>query len=57
MKAVLRNGWLAEGGIICAEVESKLDLPPEADHADLELIANRAYGQTRILLWTTEESE
>ena len=57
MKAVLRNGWLAEGGIICAEVEAKLALPPEADHSELELIANKAYGQTRILIWTTGENE
>lgn len=57
LKAVLRNGWLAEGGIISAEVESKLALPPEAEHDELELIANKAYGQTRILLWTIGENE
>ncbi len=56
LKAVLRTGWLAAGGFVCAEVESKLALPAEADHPDLELLANRAYGQTRILLWTTRES-
>lgn len=56
LTAVLRFGWLAEGGFICAEVESKLPLPPEAEHPELELIANRAYGQTRILLWTTREN-
>ncbi len=56
LSAVLRNGWLAEGGFVCAEVEAKLPLPPETEHPDLECIANRAYGQTRILLWTGTES-
>ena len=50
--AVLRKGWLREGGIINAEIERGLDLDPETAFPPLECIADREYGQTRVILWT-----
>ena len=50
--AVLRKGWLREGGIINAEVERGIDCDPDADFPPLECIADREYGQTRVVLWT-----
>lgn len=54
MHNVLKFRWLAEGGIIVAEVEAKLALPQEAEHPQLDLLVNRAYGQTRILVWSAK---
>lgn len=50
--AVLRHGWLRKGGVINAEVESGLRFDPEGDFPSLECIADRIYGQTRVVLWT-----
>lgn len=49
LTAVVKGGWLAEGGILAAEVESGLRVP---EHATLLPLMDRSYGQTRILLWT-----
>lgn len=48
----INNGWIVEGGIINAEVEAKLPFDPEKAHKRLELVADRSYGQTRVILWT-----
>lgn len=53
LKSLLRQGWLAEGGWLIAEVEPKLVLRPEAT-AGLTEITERLYGQTRILVWTRD---
>jgi 16S rRNA (guanine966-N2)-methyltransferase len=50
--AILRNGWLQEGGVINAELESRLKFAPEEAHPALSCIADRTYGQTRVVLWT-----
>lgn len=50
--AVLRHGWLREGGVINAEVESGLRFDPEGEFPSLKCIADRTYGQTRVVLWT-----
>lgn len=50
--AVLRKNWLREGGVLNAEVESGLDLDPEAAFPPLRCIADREYGQTRVVLWS-----
>lgn len=50
--AILRKGWLAPGGIINAEVESGHKFDPEKEHPELEVAADRRYGQTRVILWT-----
>lgn len=55
LRKCVANGFVAEDGMIVAEVEAAVD--PDADlTADMEekgifLDVNRLYGQTRILLW------
>ena len=51
LSKVLRLDWLAEDGFICAEIEAGLDVPDTPEGLDIELVVNRTYGQTRILLW------
>lgn len=51
INAVLRKNWLTNGGVINAEVERTLALDPDADFPPLECIADRTYGQTRVVLW------
>lgn len=51
IKAVLRKDWLIDGGVINAEVERTITLDPDADFPPLECIADRTYGQTRVVLW------
>ncbi len=48
--ALLRHHWLAERALIVAEVEAAVKDLPEVD-SSLELLVNRTYGQTRILIW------
>ncbi len=50
--AVLRHNWLREGGVINAEIERGLDLDPDTAFPGLECLADREYGQTRVVLWT-----
>ena len=52
LTAVIRKNWLREGGVINAEVERGVDFDPEADFPPLACIADREYGQTRVVLWT-----
>lgn len=49
---VLRKGWLREGGMLNAEIERKLPLDPETAFAPLTCLADRTYGQTRVIVWT-----
>ena len=49
LRAVIRGGWLKEGGMFAAEVEAGLSVP---DQTSLLTLMDRSYGQTRILLWT-----
>lgn len=50
LAAMLRMGWLAEDGCLAAEIETEAELEPDV-HEDLELLTDKSYGQTRILLW------
>jgi 16S rRNA (guanine966-N2)-methyltransferase len=52
LAALLKNGWVAPGGVINAEVEKRARFSPGKFPGELELAVDRAYGQTRILLWT-----
>ena len=52
LKAVVRNGWLAPDGIINAELEGRLKFNPEEAHPELACVADRKYGQTRVVLWS-----
>lgn len=52
LAALVNNRWVAEGGLVNAEVEARRRFDPEKAHPLLELAADRAYGQTRVILWT-----
>lgn len=51
LRTLRAKGWLAPAGLVLAEVEDKVALPDEDALPGLELLADRLYGQTRILLW------
>ncbi|MCL1889295.1 MAG: 16S rRNA (guanine(966)-N(2))-methyltransferase RsmD [Desulfovibrionaceae bacterium] len=51
LKAVLRRGWLKEGGFLNAELENGFKFDPGQADPLLALEADRHYGQTRLLLW------
>lgn len=57
IKTLLRNGWLAEYGILNAEIEGNLKFDPNKEHPDLEVVADRRYGQTRLVLWSIKKTE
>lgn len=48
---LLRHGWVREGAFVTAEVEAKLPYDPKKNHENLELLTERTFGQTRILIW------
>lgn len=52
LKAIMKRGWLAESGIINAEIEAGLKMAPESEHPELTVLADRRYGQTRVVLWS-----
>lgn len=54
LNTLLRNGWVREGGIVTAEVESSIAYKAEDAHPQLELLTERSFGQTRVLLWTVQ---
>jgi 16S rRNA (guanine966-N2)-methyltransferase len=60
LAAVLDNGWAADEGFILAEIEARprqgAVFDPACDHR-LEPLVDRAYGQTRILLWRTTQKQ
>lgn len=49
LHALIGQGWLAPGAFVTAEVEreARLDAP-----GSLNLVADRLFGRTRILIWT-----
>jgi len=51
LEKALKNGWVADGAFVLAEVETAVEAPNEGPIADMELVTDREYGQTRILLW------
>ncbi|MFI3272871.1 MAG: 16S rRNA (guanine(966)-N(2))-methyltransferase RsmD [Pseudomonadota bacterium] len=55
LKSVMRNSWLADDGLIIAEVERGLAFDAEKVHEELELLVDRLYGQTRIVIWAKIE--
>lgn len=51
LEKALKNGWIADGALVLAEVEDAIKPPEEGLVAEMELLTDREYGQTRILLW------
>lgn len=51
LERITAGGWLAPEGILVAEVEARLAIDTGFSGPGLELLADREYGQTRILLW------
>lgn len=51
LDSALENGWLADGGFVLAEVEAQVEPPHSVLIDELNLLSNKLYGQTRILLW------
>ncbi|BCS86999.1 16S rRNA (guanine(966)-N(2))-methyltransferase RsmD [Pseudodesulfovibrio sediminis] len=51
LEKALKNGWIASGAFVLAEVETAIEAPTEGPIADMELLTDREYGQTRIFLW------
>ena len=51
LEKALKKGWVADGALVLAEVETNVEAPTEGPIAEMELLTDREYGQTRILLW------
>jgi len=51
LEKALENNWFAQGAFILAEVEAQVHAPTEGPLSALNLLTDREYGQTRILLW------
>lgn len=56
LRTLIRKGWLAQEGIIAAEVEARTPFDAATAHPQLTLLAERFFGQTRILLWMQAKS-
>ncbi|GAB6886904.1 16S rRNA (guanine(966)-N(2))-methyltransferase RsmD [Desulfothermus okinawensis JCM 13304] len=50
IKKLIKNNWVIENGFIVSEVEQEVEI--EKEIPETNLIVNRKYGQTRILIWT-----
>ncbi|MGE4299386.1 MAG: 16S rRNA (guanine(966)-N(2))-methyltransferase RsmD [Desulfovibrionaceae bacterium] len=48
---VVRHGWLAPEALILAEIEAGLRYDPALADPSLTVVTDRAYGQTRIVIW------
>jgi 16S rRNA (guanine966-N2)-methyltransferase len=56
LAGIIAAGLLAPGGVIAVEIEAAVAFDP-ADAPDaLTVVTDRAYGQTRIILWTPCET-
>lgn len=49
---LIAGGLVAPGGVVVAEIESGFELTEEAVPDTLSVLADREYGQTRIMVWT-----
>lgn len=52
LRGLMKNGWLADGAMILAELEVREPLPEGPEFESLEQEVNRTYGQTRIVAWS-----
>ncbi len=51
LQALLRQWWVQEGSIVTAEIESSVTFDSENAHPQLEVLTERSFGQTRVILW------
>ncbi|CCH47591.1 16S rRNA (guanine(966)-N(2))-methyltransferase RsmD [Pseudodesulfovibrio piezophilus] len=51
LEKALEKSWIADGAFVLAEVETSVLPSADGRIADMELLTDREYGQTRILLW------
>lgn len=51
LEKALTNGWISDGAFVVAEVETAVTPPEDGAVAQMELLTDREYGQTRILIW------
>lgn len=56
LAGILANDLLAPGGVIAAEIEATAVLQAGDVPDALHCLVDRAYGQTRILLWTRSDT-
>jgi len=52
LSALVGRGWVGANSLVNAEVEARRAFDPEKAHPELELLSDRTYGQTRVILWT-----
>ncbi len=51
LTALMRQGWVQEEGIITAEIETAVKFDSEKAHPQLEVLTERNFGQTRVIIW------
>lgn len=51
---LMRNNWVSSGAMIFAEIEKHLAVDVQNVHKDLELIVDKVFGQTRVLIWKNQ---
>ncbi len=51
LERIVQNNWLAKDGYLIAEVEAGLKFSCDRQNEGLDLVIDRDYGQTRILIW------
>ncbi|NDV19782.1 16S rRNA (guanine(966)-N(2))-methyltransferase RsmD [Pseudodesulfovibrio sp. JC047] len=51
LEKALQKGWIAPGALVLAEVETAVKAPTEGPIAEMDVLTDREYGQTRIFLW------
>lgn len=55
LQALVKHFWLSPGALVNAEVEARVPCHPETAHPSLIPLADRAYGQTRVVLWALNQ--
>ena len=53
--ALLNNRWVLPGAVINAEVETRRRFDPQTVHPGGDVLADRTYGQTRVILWNVNQ--
>ncbi|MFW5488382.1 MAG: 16S rRNA (guanine(966)-N(2))-methyltransferase RsmD [Desulfovibrio sp.] len=56
LELAVNNGWLAEDGLVCAEVESGVSARECVRELNLTESTDRTYGQTRIVIWENHKT-